>query len=241
MTLKAVLFDFHNTIINDAALQQSLLDELLITENLRPDPYDYLELCWGHPDRTCIKGLLERRGRVVEAVYLNKLIQQRATAYCQQVQQIDPLPIYMDIPDFLFKLRTENIRIAVVTSALRSVVELVLEQSQLVKYIDVIISGDEVSQDPPDPARYHQAIASLNAAIPDLDLHRQHCLAVESSYVGIEAAQRAGISVVAVANTRPLHMLQRRADWVVDSISELELQRVQNVLAQQASQVPSGS
>jgi beta-phosphoglucomutase-like phosphatase (HAD superfamily) len=55
------------------------------------------------------------------------------------------------------------------------------------------------------------------------------CLAIEDTFAGIEAAKRAGMQVVGVANTYPFHMLQRQASWTVDYLNELEFDRVQQV------------
>ena len=40
------------------------------------------------------------------------------------------------------------------------------------------------------------------------------------------------VQVVGVANTYPLHMLQRQTNWVVDSLAELELDRIEQVFKQ---------
>jgi len=39
------------------------------------------------------------------------------------------------------------------------------------------------------------------------------------------------MQVVGVANTYPFHMLQRQANWTVDYLQELELERVKQQLA----------
>jgi len=39
------------------------------------------------------------------------------------------------------------------------------------------------------------------------------------------------MQVVGVANTFPFHMLQRQANWTVDYLQELELERVKQQLA----------
>lgn len=232
MTLKAVLLDFSGVIINDAALQGALVNDVLIAENLRLKPNEYFECCLGQPDRACLKTLLERRGRVVEPAYLNKLVQQKAEAYGQQLSQLQHLPIYMGIPDFLFALRSEQIRVAIAASALRQAVEFVLQRSQLDNYVDVIVGADQIEIDKPDPMSYERAIEGLNRKFAELKLQPEDCLAIESSYVGIVAAKTARISVAAVANLRPFHMLQRRANWVVDSIRDLEIDRIRQILGQ---------
>jgi len=50
------------------------------------------------------------------------------------------------------------------------------------------------------------------------------------------AAQRAGMQVVGIAHTYPLHCLQRWANWAVDRFSDLELERIQKKFLQEPLQ-----
>jgi beta-phosphoglucomutase-like phosphatase (HAD superfamily) len=52
---------------------------------------------------------------------------------------------------------------------------------------------------------------------------------IEHTPLGIQAAKRAQMQVVGVANTYPFHMLQRQANWTIDYLIDLDLQRVQEV------------
>ena len=47
MTLKAVLFDFNGVIFDDEPLHQKLVDQILLAENLRPQPGAYQQLLRG--------------------------------------------------------------------------------------------------------------------------------------------------------------------------------------------------
>ncbi|NEQ85763.1 MAG: HAD family phosphatase, partial [Moorea sp. SIO2I5] len=47
MTLKAVLFDFNGVIINDEPIHEKLIEEIIIEENLRPDPEEFRQVCTG--------------------------------------------------------------------------------------------------------------------------------------------------------------------------------------------------
>jgi beta-phosphoglucomutase-like phosphatase (HAD superfamily) len=49
--------------------------------------------------------------------------------------------------------------------------------------------------------------------------------------VGIQVAKQAGMSVVGVAHTYPYHFMQRQANWAIDHLSELDLDRIMVVLA----------
>lgn len=227
--LKAVLFDFNGVIINDEPLHDKLLEQILIEENLRPKPGEFRELCLGRSDRVCIQALLERRGRVINSAYLDELVMRKAQAYVQQISALEKLPIYMGIEDLMFKL--PQCKFAIVSGALRSEIELVLERANLRSRFSVIVSGDDLSVSKPEPDGYLLAIDRLNQTFPNLQLTASECLAIEDTFSGIKAAKAAKIPVVGVANTYPFHMLQRCANWTVDYLIDLEIDRLQDSFA----------
>jgi HAD superfamily hydrolase (TIGR01509 family) len=230
MTWKAIIFDFNGVIINDEPLHQQLIDELLLGENLRPSGAEYKQLCLGRSDRSCLRDILSRRGRVVSEEYLTKLIQKKARAYRETITQLDPLPIYPDVTNFLAQIKERSLLIALVTGALRSEVELVLNRAGIAEYFSVIVAGDDITTSKPQPDGYLLAVELLERQNPSLRLKPCDCLALEDTPAGISAAKNAGIQVVGVANTYPFHMLQRQTNWTVDRLSELELDRVEQVL-----------
>jgi beta-phosphoglucomutase-like phosphatase (HAD superfamily) len=67
---------------------------------------------------------------------------------------------------------------------------------------------------------YHKAVANLGVFAAD-------CLGVEATYPGIAAGQAAGLAMVGLATMFPFHMVQRRADWVVDRLVQIEWNRLQ--------------
>ncbi|HAX85077.1 MAG TPA: HAD family phosphatase [Cyanobacteria bacterium UBA11370] len=237
MTLKAVLFDFNGVIINDEPIHQQLIEELLLEENLRPSPQDYRDYCLGKSDRVSLTDLLNSRGRFVEESYLTRIITRKAEAYRRQLEEMEQLPIYPGVEDLIFKIRVAQLPMGVVSGALRSEVELVLDRAKLLQYFPVIIAGDDIKVSKPEPDGYLLAVERLNQYYPDLNARASNCLAIEDTPVGIEAAKRAGMQVVGVANTYPFHMLQRQANWTVDYLHELELDRVQQVYAGLSSKV----
>jgi len=231
MVLKAVLFDFNGVIINDEPLHAKLLEQILIEENLRPNPAEFRELCLGRSDRACLNNLLSRRGRVVTDEYLSKLIAKKSRAYMEQIAAIEKLPSYAGLTDLIFQLRAAQITMAVVSGAVRSEIELVLKRLDLAQYFEVIVAGDEIQQSKPDPTGYLLAVERLNQHNPALHLQPHECLVIEDTFSGIAAGKAAGMQVVGVANSYPFHMMQRLSNWAVDYLSDLELARVQQVFA----------
>lgn len=223
MALKAVLFDFNGIIINDEPIHDQLLKQLLIEENMRPKDDEFWSVCVGRTDRACLKELLHRRGRLVNDDYLDRLIQRKAVAYEKTLAEMETLPIYAQLAELLDQLTAAQLPLAVVSGALRSEIELVLTRAGIRDRFSVIVGADDVETSKPDPEGYLLAIERLNQAFPDLQLQPADCLAIEDSYPGIKAAKRAGIPVAGVAHLHPFHMIQRRANWAVDYLNELEL------------------
>ncbi|MDX2240547.1 MAG: HAD family phosphatase [Leptolyngbyaceae cyanobacterium bins.302] len=233
--LKAVLFDFNGVIINDEPIHEKLIDQLLIEENLRPKPGEFRQICLGRSDRACIRELFGNRGRVLTDPMLDGLVVRKSKAYRQELEALEQIPSYAGLQDLIFNIRASQLKMAVVSGALRSEIELVLERLNLRDNFSVIVAGDDGVPSKPEPESYLLAVTRLNQAFPGLDLHPEDCLAIEDTFAGLAAAKQARIPVVGVANTYPFHMLQRRANWAVDYLSDLELDRVRQVYGQGAA------
>lgn len=231
MTLKAVLFDFNGVIINDESIHKELIEEILLGENLRPDAEEHNEVCLGRSDRACLAAILSRRGRVVTDDYLDQLLAQKAQNYHQRLEAQEKLPIYPNIEGFIQDLWSAGLVLGLVTGARRENVEYVLDRIKIREAFAVIVTSDDIQNSKPHPESYLTAVEKLNQHYSDLHLKPQECLVIEDTPSGIEAAKRAQMQVVGVANTYPFHMLQRQANWTVDYLQELELERVKEHFA----------
>ncbi len=228
--LKAVIFDFNGVIINDEDIHQELINEILLGENLRPDASEYQDLCLGRSDRACLLNILSRRGRMVSDEYLDNLIEAKTTAYRQRIDTLDELPIYPELKDFLTHLQQHNVRIGLVTGTISSEVKFILEKADILNYFEVIVGGDEIPRSKPEPDGYLLAVERFNELDNNLQLTPESCLVIEDTPAGIEAAKQAKMQVVGIANTYPYHFMQRLSNWAIDYFSDLDLERVENIL-----------
>ncbi len=231
MSLKAILFDFNGTIINDERLHKKLVYQIMLEENLRPVSGEYREVCLGKSDRIGLRELLSRRGRVVTDSHLEELIRKKSRAYQQKLEKLETLPIYPGAIAFLQQLQEANILMGIVTGATRSDVDFVLERGEIREYFSIFVTGDEINTSKPDPYGYLLAVERINRQFPQLQVQPANCLAIEDSPAGIEAAKRAGIQAIGIAHSYPFHMIQRQANWTVDSFEEIELERLQKFFA----------
>lgn len=101
---------------------------------------------------------------------------------------------------FLDDLKHNGVKIAVGSSGNTPNVNFVLTRCQIAPYFDAIANGDMISKGKPDPEVYLLAAKKLG-------VKSEECLVVEDAPVGIEAARRAGMAVLALATTFPREQL----------------------------------
>lgn len=127
-----------------------------------------------------------------------------------------PLP---GLRSLIEECQAQGVLMAVASSAMTKNVEFIVEALGLRPYLRAIVTGDEVSHPKPDPEIYLKTAQKLGLA-------PSACVAFEDSFVGVEAAKRAGMKCVGIASTFPARELraQTRADLVVLSFEELNLE-----------------
>ena len=91
----------------------------------------------------------------------------------------------------LSRLKKEGFRLAVCSNSIRKSVEIMMEKSALIDYLDFFLSNQDVNNGKPDPEMYILAIKKLNL-VPD------ECLIVEDNEHGLKAAIASGAHVMKV-------------------------------------------
>jgi len=120
------------------------------------------------------------------------------------------------LEDFLKKLTSQNIPIAIGTSAPRSNVDFVLEHTRLRNYFTTILDQSDVVHGKPNPEIYLKVAARLG-------FEPKHCIVFEDSLSGVESAQRAGAKVVGVTTTHS-HKELAHTDFIISDFINLEPQ-----------------
>lgn len=102
--------------------------------------------------------------------------------------------------DILKELKSKGAKIAVGSSGSIDNVKFVLNRCGIEEYFDAIAHGDIITKGKPDPEVFLLAANLLGEKPED-------CVVIEDAIVGIEAANRAGMAVVAMDTTFPKDML----------------------------------
>jgi beta-phosphoglucomutase family hydrolase len=117
-----------------------------------------------------------------------------------------------------------GVLVALASAAMSKNVIFILDALKLRPFFRAILTGDEITQSKPHPEIYAKTAQKLG-------LLPAHCVALEDSFVGVEAAKRAGMKCVAVASTFPASELcaHTHADLVIQTLEALSLQKLRQL------------
>jgi beta-phosphoglucomutase family hydrolase len=132
-----------------------------------------------------------------------------------------PLP---GIERLISECHDHGVSVALASAAMSKNVMFILDALELRPYFHVIVTADEIAQSKPHPEIFSKTAQKL--ALPPAD-----CVVIEDSFVGIEAAKRAGMKCVAVASTFPAPELaaHTQADLVIQTLEALNLQKLRQL------------
>ena len=108
--------------------------------------------------------------------------------------------------------RKRNIPMAVASSSSSYLIHLVLKAIGIDKYISVVVSGEEVSNNKPFPDIFLKT-ADL------MQLDSKDCLVIEDSANGVKAAKDAGMTCVAFLNLNSGNQDLSKADHIIKSMT----------------------
>jgi len=197
LDLRCVIFDLDEGLINS----ESLL--FRVTREMIDEFSTASESAFSHDDYASFVGMSEREFFAREIIPRfqfsltdpDELITIRENRYLDLLSKTDRESLCK--PGFratLSLLRRCGVRLALYSNASRRRVDDTLNHIELRNYFDIVVSSsDDGMEDKPSPQMLRYVFAQL-AVQP------QHCLVVESSKIGIEAAKAAGCACVGMEN-----------------------------------------
>jgi HAD superfamily hydrolase (TIGR01509 family) len=105
-------------------------------------------------------------------------------------------------------------RMAVVTSSRRDHFDIIHRSSDLLKYFDFVLTGNDFKKYKPDPEPYLLAIEKSGC-------RKEECIAVEDSERGLHSAKSAGIQCIVIPNELTRTGNFSSADFVAENIRDL--------------------
>lgn len=133
--------------------------------------------------------------------------------------------------ELLSCLRDRKIPAALVTSSNDvKMAHLDEELPDIRDYFNFIVTADLISKSKPDPEGYLLGASSIGCDI-------EKCVVFEDSLQGVKAGHNSGAYVIGVAGTLPREILEPYSDIVVESLEEIELESLLNILENRKTNV----
>ena len=187
METKAVIFDMDGVLIDAREWHYDALNRSLAHFGYIISRYDHLVTYDGLPTKDKLK-MLSKEQELPEKLhqYINDLKQQYTTeivhARCKPTFQHEYA---------LAALKNRGLKLAVASNSIRSTVNLMMEKSDLERYLDLQLSNEDVAKSKPDPEIYIKAMDLLGVS-------PQETLIVEDNPHGVAAARASQARVLVV-------------------------------------------
>lgn len=186
--IKAILFDMDGVLIDAKDWHYEALNNALRLFGMEISRYDHLTTFDGLPTKVKLQ-MLSKRYYLPEKLHL--FINEIKQSYTAELVYQKCHPMFHH-EYALSKLHQSGYKIAVCSNSIRKTIELMMERAQLMQYIDLIISNEDVKKPKPDPEMYQTAIKRFS-------LKPEECIIVEDNPNGIQAGKASGASVLEVA------------------------------------------
>jgi len=179
--IKAVIFDMDGVLIEAKDWHYEALNKALGLFGMEISRYDHLVTYDGLPTKKKLEMLSRERGLPVG---LHSFINDMKQQYTLEIVYAQCRPrFYHEYA--LSRLKQEGFKLSVASNAIRKTVQIMMEQSALVGYLEFYLSNEDVSIGKPDPEIYSRAIKKHG-------LDPKQCLIVEDNEKGRQAAKASG-------------------------------------------------
>ena len=190
MTARAVVFDCDGVLVDSEPVLQSIWAQVVARYGYEVTADDE-QACLGRNERSEYAYLAERADLPAWGEFIGEIRALEGERYFADLRA------FPDAVGAVRALAGQGVPLAVGSSSPRRRVEPTLALTDVARYFEVVVAGDDLRNgamlaSKPDPDIYLAAAARLR-------VDPVSCIAIEDSQAGVEAASAAGMRVIAVA------------------------------------------
>ena len=186
--IKGVVFDVDGVLTDTEPYHYSAWRQVLEKYGIQLTREGYKELS-GNPSDYLDRMLIDRYN--LKIPYGTLATQKKEIVY--NLLKEEPIRPKPGVPDIILKLKGEGLLIGVASATSREELILKLRKINIIDYLDVIVSEDEVSRSKPNPDIYLRAFTLLG-------IKPEEGVVVEDTPTGARAGKASGALVIAVPN-----------------------------------------
>jgi len=193
--IKAIIFDMDGVLIEAKDWHYEALNKALGLFGQAISRYDHLVTFDGLPTRIKLDMLTLERGLPKK---LHEFINELKQKYTIELVHQHCKPRF-DHEYALSRLKSQGYRIGCGSNSVRQSIEIMLQKSDLMKYMETVVSAQEVSEPKPSPEMYEKIISNFG-------LTPKECLIIEDNENGVKAAKASGAHVLIVKEVNEVNI-----------------------------------
>ena len=186
--IKGVFFDLDGTLFDTAPELTFATNQMLKDIDLQELESDIIKSFIGKGADNLVRKSISYSSKQDSEILFRKARQLFDKYYILNAAQSLP---YDGVEEALIKLKKKKLSLACVTNKPEIYTQVILEESGLISYLDLVVAGDTVSRKKPDPMQ-------LQYSCEKLELEPKQAIMVGDSFNDIEAGFSAGTYVVTV-------------------------------------------
>lgn len=185
--IKAVIFDMDGVLIDAKEWHYEALNRALGLFEFHINRYEHLVTFDGLPTRDKLAMLTKDRGLPAG---LHEVINNLKQKYTMEIVHRECKPMFQH-EYALSRLKAQGYKLALASNSVRNSVEVMMRKSGLDRFLDAMVSNEDVKKGKPDPEIYQKALEMLG-------VEASESLVVEDNENGIKSARAAGCHVMIV-------------------------------------------
>lgn len=210
-----IIFDMDGVLVDSPKFSFAALNKVLSAHNVNismRDKKNYL----GRPLEKIINDLHPHLNPHFNEISKQTWLQEKV--FIKETGQNKPALMHL-----LKEIKKQKIPICVGTSSPLWRAKEILKILKIQKFFNQMVTGEDVQNHKPHPDVFLTAAKKLK-------LTPKQCIVIEDAHSGIEAAQRAGMKVIAIATEFNSKKELSHADLVIEDFSELSIEKIKALL-----------
>jgi beta-phosphoglucomutase len=217
---KAVVWDLDGVIVDSAEAHNASWVAMAREFGVPYDPRRDFARIFGRHNTDIIGSMWN----VKDPEQIQRMAEVKERWFRKYAASLRPLPGVIELME---ELARSGWKQAIGSSAPMENIRLLVSAAGVDKYMQAIVSGDDVSKGKPDPQVFLMAFERLG-------VDPRNGVVIEDAPAGIQAGLRAGAATVGVATTQPPEVLREAgAHLVVNSLTELSLRDLEELVQRQ--------
>ncbi len=209
--IKAIIFDMDGTLVDTEPFNTEIEKRQFSLNKIPVSSEEHQQYLGTASDVMWHEIVLKHRIQIPA----EDLIEQNRSESIRFFSEVEKIPVMPGLVQLLEILLKKNYLLAVASSSIPEIIELVLTKTDLKKYFRIIVSTQETGKSKPEPDVFLLTAKRLG-------INPENCLVIEDSANGIKAAHAANMSCIAYQSPGINPKSQKDADAVITSFAQLE-------------------